>query len=167
MATMGSPGWHPNPTNSSEERYWDGTTWTSETRPRQPAHKNPAPTSPANDLVATVFGFAIMIGIVVAVVWGIVAAVRGNVDDHDAAVALNKHINGMGQDFAGYSNYKGTQPDGGKGAVAIETSLYDKAENEQYAEYMCSSLAFTRADIPEVKHVRVLSSSDTTLADCF
>jgi len=107
---------------------------------------------------------AVLIAVIVGIVYWIVGV---NADDHDAAVALNKHINSMGQDFAGYSNYQGTQPDGGNGAVAIQTSLYDKPENEQSAEYMCSSLAFTRADIPEVKHVRVLSSSDTTLADCF
>lgn len=104
------------------------------------------------------------LAVIVGIIYWIIGA---NVDDHDAAVALNKHINSMGQDFAGYSNYQGTQPDGGKGAVAIQTSLYDKPENEQSAEYMCSSLTFTRADIPDVKHVRVLSSADTTLARCY
>ena len=112
-------------------------------------------------------GAVVIVAIVVGAVWLVSSLIRGDIDDHDAAVALNQHINGMGQDFASYSNYKGTQPDGGTGAVAIRTSLFDKPENEQFAEYMCSSLAFTRSSIPTVKHVRVLSSSDTTLAHCF
>ena len=37
------PGWYPDPEGRPSERYWDGNSWTSETRPYSFVADKPAP----------------------------------------------------------------------------------------------------------------------------
>ncbi len=37
------PGWYPDPSGGSGQRYWDGTQWTDQHQPAQPAQYTPAP----------------------------------------------------------------------------------------------------------------------------
>lgn len=36
-------GWYPDPQNPMSQRYWDGTTWTDQTRPSMPSSPVPPP----------------------------------------------------------------------------------------------------------------------------
>ena len=49
--TAGVPGWHEDPRKEAEERLWDGSKWTSETR-------GELPTKPSPNLAATSGGTA-------------------------------------------------------------------------------------------------------------
>lgn len=39
------PGWYPDPEGRPSERYWNGSAWTSETRPYSFVADKPAPTA--------------------------------------------------------------------------------------------------------------------------
>lgn len=160
MPNKGTPGWHPSPTNPSEERYWDGTAWTGETRTF-----NANPTTPASDAQKPSAGRTI-IGIAAVVAIGF-AIVRCNADDNDAAAALNKHINSVGGALPGWSVYEGTEPTGGKGAVAIQTSLGEDAGSRQSAGAMCGALVKDRAAVPGVKKVSIRSSTGYPIWSCW
>ena len=43
---MPDSGWYPDPSNEGFERYWDGTTWSTETRARAPQPSYQPPTGP-------------------------------------------------------------------------------------------------------------------------
>lgn len=36
------PGWYPDPTNPSIQRYWNGTVWTKHAHPAAPEHPRPS-----------------------------------------------------------------------------------------------------------------------------
>lgn len=62
MTTHVPPGWHPDPTDGLKLRYWNGTDWTEDTRPRPPATSAPtgdvpAPADAADRQMVTVMNY--------------------------------------------------------------------------------------------------------------
>jgi hypothetical protein len=53
-----NPGWYPDPDGKPCERYWDGSNWTLETRPKT---SSSSPMSKGNSGITT--GWKIVIGI--------------------------------------------------------------------------------------------------------
>lgn len=95
------------------------------------------------------------------------ACTNWSVDD-SVIRGLNREIHSMGSmNFASYNAFKNVEPDG-PGSVAIHTSMYDKPENEKFAKLMCGSFANAVLNVEGAKDLkaRVLSSDDTTLANC-
>ena len=56
-----SPGWHSDPTDASVERYWDGSRWTSSTRPFASSPESPAPGRMWAAITAGVIGAVILV----------------------------------------------------------------------------------------------------------
>lgn len=112
----------------------------------------------------------IILGVVAA---GIIAAIAGliywivglNTEDHEAAVALNQHISRS--DVPARSTYLGTEPMGGRGAVAIRTNLGEDAGSKQSAGAMCAALIKTKGDVPSVKKVSIRSSTGYPIWSCW
>lgn len=66
---MTQPGWHPDPLGDARrERYFDGATWTSRTRPRQAPDSSAAP---RGGRLAAVLAGAVGLGVVAVGVWGV------------------------------------------------------------------------------------------------
>jgi hypothetical protein len=70
------PGWYPDPQGSGQQRWWDGTTWTSQYQP--PAASFVAPTAGGEyqkGLVISGYVFAVLIPLV-GFILGIVVVTR-------------------------------------------------------------------------------------------
>jgi hypothetical protein len=61
------PGWYPDPEGKPSERYWDGESWSEQTRPFPYLQNRPAPQSPKNvGMDSTEKG--ILVGVIVLIV---------------------------------------------------------------------------------------------------
>lgn len=113
----------------------------------------------------------VAVGALVVLVGGIIAAVlwfnNANTEDDDAAAELNRHINSVGGDFPAWEHYLGAEPTGGKGAVAVRTSLGEDAGSKQSAGAMCSALLGDRESVPSVKSLTVRSSTGYGIWSCW
>lgn len=53
-----TPGWHPDPEDAGLERYWTGTEWANDWRPRAaPEHAAPAPPASGDELGAAIAAY--------------------------------------------------------------------------------------------------------------
>ena len=57
-----NPGWYPDPDGKPCERYWDGSNWTLETRPKQFT-----PSATTNSNVGMTTGWKVALGIAFAI----------------------------------------------------------------------------------------------------
>lgn len=81
-----------------------------------------------------------------------------NPDDATAVAAV---LNAAGADFTSVTAEA-------NGSVAIETRLYPKDDNKNYASLTCGPviLAKRNGDLPTIKNARVRASDGSTLAYC-
>lgn len=83
------PGWYPAPQEPGFERQWDGSTWTDERRPAEPAQQG--------SVAALVLGILSILTawILVGLVFGIIAAVLGGRTGPKAAVSRTGRVLGI------------------------------------------------------------------------
>lgn len=62
MAKQPKPGWHPDPSNPLNERYWDGTSWSGEIREAPPQKRKRRGGTFTKVVLGVVLGGALLIG---------------------------------------------------------------------------------------------------------
>ena len=86
--TAPDPGWHPDPSNPQQLRYWDGQQWTDHTAPAQP--QAPTQPQPAKSGMSGGAKALLVIGIVLAVglvgCGALVALIATAADEADEAI---------------------------------------------------------------------------------
>lgn len=68
MAKQPKPGWHPDPSDPLKERYWDGSTWTDQSRAAAPAVRRRRGGTLLKVTLGVVLGGTLLIGGCVALV---------------------------------------------------------------------------------------------------
>lgn len=95
----------------------------------------------------------------------LIAALTACADNSEAAlddaIAVADVLNSYGADFTSVT------PDR-PGVVAIETTLYPKAENKEHAALVCAPVVAEAlaGNLPGIRDVRVRASDKTTLHVC-
>lgn len=70
MAKASKAGWHPDPSNPARERYWDGTTWTDDSRDAPPAARKKRGGTFLKVVLGVVVGGMVLIGGCAALIAG-------------------------------------------------------------------------------------------------
>lgn len=78
-------GWHPDPSDGSTERWWDGQAWTGATRP---ASVQQSPAASANKTARTRIAVAVGLAIVAIIAGVVVWTVTGN-DEQESSTAAD------------------------------------------------------------------------------
>ena len=154
---MSNFGWTKADREADEERY----------RQRKQAEAEKARAEERK--VGRVAVWALLVGVAILVAgFFAVRALTAEPDGAQLASALDAEIRASGEAGSGaLSAYAGARDDRG-GSVAVTTTLFDKTENEEVAQRICSALTTFRLrdGLEDLGQVRILSSADTTLAYC-